>query len=82
LRLLIFGFSVFFLGLLCAVVRSDRSAFRFGGVTLALVLLVPRTGPAWGVAFHRFAEVSIGIAVALILSVLLPEREDAQSGEK
>jgi hypothetical protein len=41
LRLLVFGFSVFFLGLLCALVRSERRAFRFGGETLAVVLLVP-----------------------------------------
>jgi uncharacterized membrane protein YgaE (UPF0421/DUF939 family) len=37
---------------------------------LAIVLLVPRTGPAWQFAFHRFAEVTIGIGVALILAVV------------
>ncbi len=42
---LIFGACVFVLGLLSAAVRSDRSAFRFGGITLAIVLLVPRTEP-------------------------------------
>ena len=42
---------------------------------MAIVLLVPRTGPAWQIALHRFVEVSIGIGVALILSVLWPERE-------
>jgi hypothetical protein len=31
-------------------------------------------GPAWETAFHRFAEVSIGIGVALILTVLWPEK--------
>jgi uncharacterized membrane protein YgaE (UPF0421/DUF939 family) len=55
--------------------RSERSAYRFGGVTLAIVLLVPRTAPAWQIAFHRFAEVSIGIGVALILTVVWPETE-------
>ena len=64
-------------GLICAVVRSDRSAYRFGGITLAIVLLIPRTGPAWQIAFHRFAEVSIGIGVALILAAAWPEREVA-----
>jgi len=39
------------------------------------VLLVPRTGPAWQIAFHRFVEVSIGIGVALMFSVVWPERE-------
>jgi uncharacterized membrane protein YccC len=28
-------------------------------------------------AFHRFAEVSIGIAVALVLTLVWPEREVA-----
>jgi uncharacterized membrane protein YgaE (UPF0421/DUF939 family) len=80
-HLLVFGIGVFILGLLCALVRSDRTAYRFGAVTLAIVLLIPRAGPAWPIAFHRFAEVSIGIAVALILTVVWPEREIAPSGK-
>lgn len=72
---IVFSICVFFLGLLSAVVRSGRAAYRFGGVTLAIVLLIPRTEPAWHMAFHRFAEVSIGIGVALIFAVVWPERE-------
>ena len=74
-QMLVFGTSVFLLGLFCAVVRADRSAYRFGGVTLAIVLLVPRTELPWQVAFHRFAEVSVGIVVALVMAVVWPERE-------
>jgi uncharacterized membrane protein YccC len=81
-QVLVFAASVFILGVLSALVQSDRNAYRFGGVTLAIVLLVPRTGPAWRVAFHRFAEVSIGIAVALILTVVWPEREAAPPGKR
>jgi uncharacterized membrane protein YccC len=81
-QVLVFGTSVFTLGLICAAAHSDRSAYRFAGVTLAIVLLVPRTGPACQVAFHRFAEVCIGIAVALILAVVWPEREATPSGKK
>ena len=81
-HMLVFGACVFILGLLCAVTRSDRSAYRFGGVTLAIVLLVPRTGPAWQIAFHRFAEVSIGIGVALILAWVWPETEVTPLEEK
>jgi uncharacterized membrane protein YccC len=74
---LVFCISVFVLGLLCSLVRSDWSAYRFGGVALAIVLLVPRTGSAsaWQIAFHRFAEVSIGIVVALIFAWIWPEGE-------
>jgi uncharacterized membrane protein YccC len=64
------------------VLRSDRTAYRFGAVTLAIVLLIPRTGLARQIAFHRFAEVSIGIAVALILTVVWPEREIGPSEGK
>jgi uncharacterized membrane protein YccC len=78
----VFGISVFTLGLICAAAHSDRSAYRFAGVTLAIVLLVPRTGPAWQIAFHRFAEVCIGIAVALILAVVWPERDATPCGKK
>ena len=81
-QVVVFGTSVFTLGLICAAAHSDRSAYRFAGVTLAIVLLVPRTGPAWQIAFHRFAEVCIGIAVALILAVVWPEREATPSGKK
>ena len=72
---LLFACSVLFLGLICGLLRSDQASYRFGGITLAIVMLVPRAGPAWQIAFHRFAEVSIGIAVALVLTVVWPERE-------
>jgi uncharacterized membrane protein YccC len=75
-NLIAFGAGVFVLGLLCALVGSDRTAYRFGAVTLAIVLLVPRTNSAWHMAFHRFAGVSLGIGVALLLTVLWPESED------
>lgn len=81
-RVLVFGVSVFFLGLLCPLVLADRSAYRFGGITLAVVLLIPRAGPAWDTASHRFAEVSIGIGVALLLTLLWPESEDTPLAEK
>jgi len=74
--LLVFGISIFVLGLLSAIVHSDRNAYRFAGVTLAIVLLVPRTGSAWRIAIHRFTEVCIGIGVAVVLAVLWPEREE------
>ena len=78
-HVLVFGICVFILGLVCTLVRSGPSAYRFGGITLAIVILVPRSGPAWMVAFHRFAEVSVGIGVALLLAVVWPEREAAPS---
>jgi uncharacterized membrane protein YgaE (UPF0421/DUF939 family) len=78
-HVLVFGISVFLLGLLLAALPSGRSAYRFAGVTLVIVLLVPRSGPPWLIALHRFAEVCIGIGVALILSALWPEKEELPS---
>jgi uncharacterized membrane protein YgaE (UPF0421/DUF939 family) len=74
-RVLVFGATVFILGLICAALHVDRSAYRFGGIALAIVLLLPRAEPAWRIAFHRFAEVSIGIGVALIFAVVWPEKD-------
>jgi uncharacterized membrane protein YccC len=78
---LVFGICVFILGLVCALARSGPTAYRFGGITLAIVILVPRSDPAWVVAFHRFAEVSVGIGVALLLAVVWPEKEAAPSSK-
>jgi uncharacterized membrane protein YccC len=78
-RVVVFGACVVLLGLLCHVVRADRSAYRFGGITLAIVLLVPRTAPPWQMAFARFAEVSIGIVVALLFAWAWPEKESTTS---
>jgi len=74
-HVLVFGATVFILGLICAAVHANRSAYRFGGIALAIVLLLPRAEPAWRIAFHRFAEVSIGIGVALIFAVVWPEKD-------
>ena len=69
----VFGASVFILGLLRVLPRIDLNGYRLGAVTLAIVLIVPRTGLASTIALHRFIEVSIGIAVALALTVIWPE---------
>ena len=74
-HVLVFGTCVFILGLLRAMAHLDLTAYRFGSVTLAIVLLIPRAAPVWQTAFHRFAEVSIGIGVALNLAWVWPERE-------
>ena len=76
-NLLVFGACVFLLGLLCSLAHVGLSAYRFSGIALAIVLLIPRTRPAWEIAFHRFAEVSIGIVVALVFAWVWPEKEPA-----
>jgi uncharacterized membrane protein YgaE (UPF0421/DUF939 family) len=72
---IIFGVLVFTVGLICLALRIERSAYRYAGITLAIVMLVPRATTAWSLAWHRFTEVSIGIAVALVVSAFWPEPE-------
>jgi len=79
---LVFGVSLFVLGLVCPLVLADRSGYRFGGIALVIVLLIPKAGPAWETGLHRFAEVSIGIGVALVLTLIWPESEEAPLPEK
>jgi len=72
--MLTFAAGVFILGLICAVLGLDRAAYRFSGITLAIILLVSRGNPAWTIAAHRFIEVSLGIATGLALTAVWPER--------
>jgi uncharacterized membrane protein YccC len=68
---LVFALGIFFLGIVCALLRLQNS-YRFAGITVAIVMLVPRIHPVWIVALHRFGEVSIGIVVGLIVTAIWP----------
>ena len=74
-NLLVFAAAVFVLGLVCAAFRMEKSAYRYASVTLAIIVLIPRSNAAWIVALHRFVEVSVGILVALALAAIWPERQ-------
>jgi uncharacterized membrane protein YccC len=75
-HVLVYAVCIFLLGIVCAVTRSQYSAYRFGAVALTIVVLIPRAGvPPWKIAFDRFAEVSIGIGVALFFTLIWPEKE-------
>jgi uncharacterized membrane protein YgaE (UPF0421/DUF939 family) len=73
-----FGLGVFAIGLTCVALRLGQ-AYRLASVTLAIVMLIARTKPAWIVASHRFVEVSVGIAVGLALTAVWPEGEPVAS---
>ncbi len=73
----VFGVGVFVLGVLCAIMHIDRGAYRYAGITLVIVMLIARSRPPWIVATHRFVEISVGIAVGLILTAVWPEPEPA-----
>lgn len=65
---LVYGAGIFVCGMLSAFLRLG-SAYRFAAITLTIVLLIPHERPPWIVATHRFVEVSLGIAVALLVTV-------------
>jgi len=69
----VFGAGVLLLGVLISVMHFDRSAFRFAGIALAIVMLVIRTESVWTVALHRFLEVYLGILIGLLITLIWPE---------
>jgi uncharacterized membrane protein YgaE (UPF0421/DUF939 family) len=71
---MVFGAGVFVLGVICLLLHLGRAASALASVTLALVVLVARTETGLALAVHRFVEVSLGIVVALMLTLLWPER--------
>ena len=75
MNLIAFSAGVFLAGLICAALRLDRAAYRFSGVTITIIMLVAHTEPVTVVAVHRFIEVSVRIAVGLLLTIALPEHE-------
>jgi len=73
---LIYGLGIIACGLLASLLRIG-GAFRFAGITLSIVLLIPHVAGPWIVAWHRFLEVSLGIAVALVVTVVWPQPKKA-----
>jgi uncharacterized membrane protein YccC len=72
-NIFVFGAGVFVMGVICAMLHITRNAYRYAGITLAIVMLVARTQPAWITAIHRFIAISVGIVVGLIVTAVWPE---------
>jgi uncharacterized membrane protein YgaE (UPF0421/DUF939 family) len=68
---IVYGAGIFVCGLLSALLRIG-TAYRFAAITLTIVLLIAHTRSPWIVALHRFIEVSLGIAVALAVTLVWP----------
>ena len=75
---LAFALTVLAGALICALLRWKNSA-RLAGVTICIVMLAHAGSSNWRIAVDRFFEVSLGILVALAVSVLvLPQRARRQ----
>ena len=68
---IVYGAGIFVCGFLSSIMRVG-SAYRFAAIALSIVLLITHSRPPWIVATHRFIEVSLGIAVALLVTVVWP----------
>ena len=68
---MVYGAGILVCGLLSGVLRLGN-AYRFAAITLTIVVIVAHTRPPWVVAYHRFVEVSLGIAVALLVTKVWP----------
>jgi uncharacterized membrane protein YgaE (UPF0421/DUF939 family) len=68
---LVYAVGILVCGLLAWILRVG-GAYRFAGITLSIILLIPRTRAPWLIGWHRFLEVSLGIAVALVVTTAWP----------
>lgn len=66
---MVYGIGIFACGILSSILRVG-SAYRFAAIAFSIVLLIAHDRPPLVVAMHRFIEVSLGIAVALIVTVI------------
>jgi uncharacterized membrane protein YgaE (UPF0421/DUF939 family) len=74
-NLVAFALAIVLIGLLSIAFRLEKTGYRYASITLAIIVLIPRSSPAWIIALHRFLEVSVGIIVALAVAALWPERQ-------
>jgi uncharacterized membrane protein YgaE (UPF0421/DUF939 family) len=68
---LVYGLGILVCGVLAWLLRVG-AAYRFAAITLSIILLIPRARAPWITGWHRFLEVSLGIAVALVVTTVWP----------
>jgi uncharacterized membrane protein YccC len=64
-NLFVFALAMLLLGLTSFVLRLEKVGYSYACITLTIIVLIPRGETPWIAAAHRFAEVSLGILVAL-----------------
>jgi len=74
-NLVVFTLTIFALGLISIAFRLEKVGYSYAGMTLAIIVLIPRPEAPWIAAVHRFAEVSLGILVALAVVAVWREEQ-------
>jgi len=70
-----FALAIILIGLLSIAFRLEKTAYRWASITLAIMVLIPRSARAQTIALRRFVEVSVGIIVALVAVALWPKHQ-------
>ncbi|MGF6711477.1 putative membrane protein YccC [Luteibacter sp. W1I16] len=73
--MLSFGLALGLVTLACWTANAGPAA-RIGGITTAIVLLVPSQGPRWEVPLYRLGEVVLGTLCALVIGWLVSRLEE------
>ena len=74
-NLFVFALAMLLLGLISFVLRLEKVGYSYACITLVIIGMIPRAETPWIAAAHRFAEVSLGILVALaVVGVWREER--------
>ena len=72
---IVYGVGILVCGLLSSLLRIAGS-YRVAAIALTIVLLISHDRPPWIVATHRFVEVSLGIGVALLITIVWKVRAE------
>ena len=76
-----FGMAITLTVFVCALL-GFAEASRLAGIAVAIVMLVGHPGAPWVAALHRFLEVSFGIVVAVLVSILIwPSTSNQQAAQ-
>jgi uncharacterized membrane protein YgaE (UPF0421/DUF939 family) len=68
---IVYGVGIILCGAIAFLLHIG-GAYRFAAITLSIILLIPRGRAPWIVGWHRFLEVSLGVGVALVVTMLWP----------
>lgn len=72
---LTFALTLAVVTLVCWAANAGKAA-RIAGITTAIILLVPSTGPRWEIPLYRFGEVVLGTLCALVIGWLVSQVEE------
>src|SRR5437879_7071263 len=51
--LIAFAVAIVLIGLLSIAFRLEKTAYRYASITLAIIVVIPVSAPAWIIALHR-----------------------------